>query len=303
MSSIFRLAFSLTASTLLSPAYGLPHPEGPHDPRSVHLSRAAAPFKLPGWEIVVIIFGLIFGLILVGVIGGACETLICLSFKRPVRDDSEASPEGLDFGCQGESRAMPEIRVIVNKETGDQASAHLTESSLGRSTSNGSGVSSNTSSSGGSGRYSWQDEKGITTEAYLDGTLPDARPAPESVSQIQYQGYQVQGAMRGYQGVHHQDPAVGLASNPPFVLHNEEDDSDYEDVVSSPCDESQARPGFATAMSTDDVVSPLTPVAQDRPWPHHAVSTEQADRYFADVDAERYAIGEYSHDAYDRPSN
>lgn len=247
-----------------------------------------------------IIFGLIFGLILVGVIGGACETLICLSFKRPVRDDAEPDPEDLDFGCQGEPRAMPEIRVIVDKQTGDQASAQHVEGILGRSTSSGSGVSSNSSSSGKLSRYSWQDEKGITTEVYLDGTTPDARPAPETVSQIQYQGYQVQGAMRGYEGVHYQDPAIGLASNPPFVLHNEEDDSDYEDVVSSPCDESRARPGLATAMSTDDVVSPLTPVAQDRPWPHHAVSTEQADRYFADVEPERYVVDEQCHDTHDR---
>lgn len=303
MSSIIRLALPLIALTLLSPVSCLPHPDHPHDPRSVHFSRAAAPFKLPGWEIVVIIFGLIFGLVLVGVIGGACETLICLSFKRPVRDDAEPSPEGLDFGCQGEPRAIPEIRVIVNKETGDQASAHLTESSLGRSTPSVSGVSSNSTSSGGSSRYSWQDEKGVTTEAYLDGSLFDARPAPETVGQIQYQGYQVQGAMRGYEGVHYQDPAIGLASNPPFVLHNEEDDSDYEDVVTSPCDESETRSGFATAMSTDDVVSPLTPVAQDRPWPHRAVSIEQSDRYFADVDPERYVFNEYYRDTYDRPSN
>lgn len=302
MSSIPRLALPFTALTLLSPATCLPHPEHPHDPRSVHFSRAAAPFKLPGWEIVVIILGLILGLILIGVIGGACETLICLSFKRPVRDDAEPNPESLDFGCQGEPRAMPQIRVIVDKETGDQASAHVTESSLGRSASSGSGISSDSTITGGSSRYSWQDEKGITTEVYLDGTLPDARSAPETVSQIQYQGYQVQGAMRGYEGVHYQDPAHGLASNPPFVLHNEEDDSDYEDVVSSPCEEAQTHPGLATsAMSTDDVVSPLTPVAQERPWPHHAVSTEQAHRYFADVDPDRYVLSENHHDTYDRP--
>lgn len=296
MPPIFRLAV-LVIAAILSPASCLPHPDH-YDSRSLHSPRAAAPFKLPGWEIAVIIFGLILGLILFGVIGGACETLICLSFKRPIRKEAEPTPEGLEFGCQGPPRTMPEIRVIVDKETGDQASAHRAESSHSRSTSNSSAVTSSSgisSTSTNTSRYSWQDEKGITTELYIDGALPDA--GQETVSQIQYQGYQVQGAMRGYEGVHYQDPAVGLASNPPFVLHNEEDDSDYEDVVSSPGDETETRPGCAVAMSTDDVVSPLTPVAQDRPWPRHVVSREQAKRYFADVDPEeRYVIDECCHD-------
>lgn len=298
MPSIFQLALPFIAA-MFSPASCLPQPNHLHDTRSLHSPRAAPPFKLPGWEIAVIILGLILGLILFGVIGGACETLICLSFKRPVRDDAEPNPEGLEFGCQGPPpRTMPEIRVIVDKETGDQALAHHQASSHSRSTSSSSGVTNSSgisSNSTNTSRYSWQDEKGFTTEGNIDVALPDA--GQETVSQIQYQGYQVQGAMRGYEGVHYQDPAVGLASNPPFVLHNEEDDSDYEDVVSSPGDEPETRPGFAVATSTDDIVSPLTPTAQDRPWPRHAVSPEQAKRYFSDVDSEnRYVVQERGRD-------
>lgn len=286
-----RLA-SLLVACALSPASCLPHSDHPPDARSIHSARAAAPFKLPGWEIVVIIAGLILGLILFGVIGGACETLVCLYFKRPVRDDPVPSQEGLDFGCQGEPSGMPEIRVVVEKETGDQASAFHAESSLGRSGSTISGGSSHSncsSSFGGTNRYSWQDEKGVTTEMYIDGTLPDAGPrttAESTVSHIQYQGYQVQSAMRGYEGVHYQGPGAGLASNPPFVLHNEEDDSDYEDDVACPSPQSENPTDFAVAVSTDEVVSPLTPEAQTANWPHQAVSTDQAARYFADVDLE-----------------
>ncbi|KAJ4388068.1 hypothetical protein N0V93_008673 [Gnomoniopsis smithogilvyi] len=257
----------------------------------IHSARAAAPLKLPGWEIVAIIIGLVIGLILFGVIGGACETLICLYFKRPVRDDLELNQEDLDFGCQGQPSRIPEIRVIIEKETGDQASAFPVEGSLGRSGSSSSGASSNsssTSSSGGTSRYSWQDEKGVTTEMFVDGTLPDAGPrttaAQGTVSNVQYQGYQVQSAMRGYEGVHYQDPGAGLASNPPFVLHNEEDDTDYEDDVAVSSPESPTHPGFAVALSTDHVISPLTPEAQSTTWPHEAVSTGQAARCFADVD-------------------
>lgn len=289
MPSMSRLALLLLGLTL-TPASCLPHSDHHRDARSVHSARAAPAFKMPGWEIVVIILGLVVGLILVGMLGGACETLICMHFKRPVRADPGENAEGLDFGCQGQPGGMPEIKVIAMEEkgAGDKMSNRSVDSGLGRSNSSNSGISSN---SGGSSRYSWQDDKGVTTEMYLDGSLPDARPgatAHDTMGTIQYHGYQVQDAMRGYQGVHYQDPAVGLASNPPFVLHNEEDDSDYDhdDEGSDPSQHSQAHLEFAVAVSTDDVVSPLTPETQSTTWPHQAVSAEQAARYFAAVDLE-----------------
>lgn len=243
-----------------------------------------------------IVLGLIAGLILFGVIGGACETLICLHFKRPVRPDPAANPDGLDFGCQGRPGGMPEIKVIKDTDAGDTMFVHNVENGLGRSCTSSSGVSSNSgvsNSSSGSTRYSWQDEKGVTTEMFLDGTLPDAGPGTMAhgaapVSSIQYQGYQVQGAMRGYEGVHYQGPAAGLASNPPFVLHNEEDDSDYEDVLEDarPSQYSPTQVDFTVAVSTDEIVSPLTPEAQSATLQQQAVSAKQTAGYFADVDLE-----------------
>lgn len=243
---------------------------------------------MPGWEIGVVILCLVSGLILFGVIGGACETLICMHFKRPVRAEPGANPDGLDFGCQGDRGGMPEIKITGDDSTGEKISVHHVESSLGRSASSSSGGSSN---SGGSSRYSWQDEKGVTTEMYLDGTFPDAGPGTTvhgSVPRIQCQGYQVQDAMRGYQGVHYQSPATGLASNPPFVIHNEEDDSDYEDeqVDASPSEHTSSHRGYAVAVSTDDVVSPLTPEVQNTAWPGQAGPVNQTAHYFADVDLE-----------------
>lgn len=76
--------------------------------------------------------------------------------------------------------------------------------------------------------------------------------------------------MRGYEGVHYQGPAAGLASNPPFVVHDECNNSEYESDRPRQSEESVEGRGPAVDRPTNDVVSPLTPEAHSVAWPQEA---------------------------------
>ncbi|CAN8104700.1 unnamed protein product [Discula destructiva] len=168
---------------------------------------------------------------------------------------------------------MPEIKVIREEKVADEGvHIHHEEIGLGRS---------------GSGRYSWQDGQGVMTEVYLDGSLPDAGPEEKvklGVVNTEAQGYPVQAAMRGYEGVHYQGPPTGLASNPPFVIHDEYDDSDYESDPPRQSEDSVDFHGPAVAMSTNDVVSPLTPEPLRMAWPQQTSAADETAHHFSNVD-------------------
>lgn len=150
------LTLTLFISSILAitPVASLPHNHNTHHHHQVR-DTAKTKTSMPDWQIALLGIGCILAVTSLGLIGGACQGIFCTSRKKKLNDDDDtagaAAPsthqqqqQGLDFGCRG-------------YEASDGASD---QSTLAAS------------------RFSWQDEKGVTTEVYMDGAVPGAGPPP-----------------------------------------------------------------------------------------------------------------------------
>lgn len=225
---------------------------------------------MPSWQIPVICICLFLVFMSIGLIGGVCEYMLCTRRNRAAVHDAA----DLDFGCRGTPSGSPQIGSDQSTLIGDKLS-HETrvkeEEELGR--------------------YSWQDDKGITTEVYMDGKIPGAGPCAtprKTVSRAQNGRYEAvpstsdptkPPAVQRYRG--NQFMVAGDVVSPispeeaKFAVHDEQDDLEYQKEMAG-------QPGGlvgyygAYATTLGPATSPATeeeePMgARSMPWQDHGM--------------------------------
>lgn len=255
MSTLFHIAavFGLA----ISPASCFPpQPDHLQDTRSVHHHPARASLRkrdMPDWEIPVILGALFVTFMSFGLIGGALEYILCTRRKRAAvhRDGSD-----VDFvRCAGSGSPAigSDQATLVGGGEGPAGGGGKLDEELGR--------------------YSWQDDAGITTEVYMDGKVPGAGPPRtprREMARVEHGGYHASSGHRALQehrgGNDGFRGAAGVVSplspeEPQFVIHDEQDDDEYREEMAN-------HPGrlvgyYGGAASSNDssstVVSPAEP--------------------------------------------
>ncbi|KAF3763963.1 hypothetical protein M406DRAFT_332401 [Cryphonectria parasitica EP155] len=291
---------ALVLGLLTTPSLCLPKPELQQNERQHDIRDSSGGIStasgLSNWEIVVISLSIMVGVLVLCCLGGACEALLCNKRSR-VHASADATPNELDFGCRGSADSTPTLRGDDDKDEEKCLDFNAWK-----------GHADKTNAIADQDRFSWQDEQGITTEVFQDGSLPGAGQPRRGQHMANVNGYQSSAnmAMRGQMSgqEHHleaRSPGArgpGLLNSPQFLIGDEQDEEDYErevagrhmhEVAISPVSSSSP-----TAVWTDEsghstpTKAPRMPWADDNEQSHEE---EKTAKYSADTkEEERFSL-------------
>lgn len=259
---------------------------------------------MPSWEIPVICISLFLVFMSVGLLGGACEYIFCTRRKRTaVHDD-------LDFGCRGTPSGSPQLGSDQSTLVGDRppaaAAAHDDDAKVREEEE--------------LGRYSWRDDKGVTTEVYMDGKIPGAGPLcvtpRKTVSRAQNGRYEAIPSMseqpwgqkpssssstvqERHRGIDQSNTVVSPISpeEAQFAVHDEQDDLEYQ-LEQAQMAGHQQHPGglvgyYGTCAAEEEEQEPMG--ARSMPWQddqHGVLSPVRRENYRDDLGGNKYEGGE-----------
>lgn len=164
---------SATASALPWPTEEHHHstrsPWAGHAPRSTDSTTKTG---MPVWKIVVISLGMFFGVMALGMVGGALEVL--LHTRKKVADPD---PADLDFGPRGADAEAEEggEKEVQEREDTDDDGATAVE---GEGSANGGDDNEKQGN-----RFSWQDEQGVQMEVWNENEDDPSREMDRGASQ------------------------------------------------------------------------------------------------------------------------
>lgn len=283
---------TLFVGLTVSLASGLPLSDlSNHNILTHEIRDPAVKTNTPTWKVVVLCISGFIAFMSIGLIGGACEYILCAKRKRAPDYD----PTRVDFDSRNIPGTPPQIgsdqaTLIGNRSISDER----------------------TGTDEKHGRYSWRDERGITTEVYMDGAIPGAGPEGQLC-----QPRDVPSTNRGFEATTHvssssEHPVYGHETpqrwgggpvsplspeEPQFVVHDEQDDHDYQQEMS-------AHPGRlvgyydpATTVSSDPPPKREPTAAEGAAWEDISVSPLR-NAHHSDHEAahSRYGEGYYQDD-------
>lgn len=263
--SSYMLPITLLTTLAISPALTLPHHHQIRDDTSKPKTG------MPDWQIALIGIGCILAITSIGLLGGICQGIFCTSRRKPdsAPPPSDATTQALDFGCRGDGESDQSTLVSEHSRT------QMTTTGGKKMDAQGS-------------RYSWQDDKGVTTEVYMDGAVPGAGPA----------------MTQQHAGAKYGAGSPGTPEGPIFMISDEQDDEDYQREMARATAQQQNAGYFQPPMAATHGAGPHTPGRQS-PSPLSPAwgrpSTESsAGRYFDDVEHQQEVSGGVSKNGYAR---
>lgn len=272
-----RYLRAILVGLAVSLASGLPIRDLSYDNSSAYEVRnSTVKNSTPTWKIVLLSISGFLAFASIGLIGGACEYVLCGRRKRA----SDYSPINVDPDC----RSIPESSPP--KDSDEAMSIRDPFANYEK-----------TQRDEKQDRYSWRDDKGITTEVYMDGAIPGAGPERmlcQSVDGIRMdRGFETKSNVPGSakSAVQEHETSHGWGGGtvspmspeePQFVVHDEQDDFEYYQEMSAHPGQLVGYYGPATAMPNGSTLVFEPTEAQSTAWDGISVSPLQTAHYSDD---------------------